>query len=263
MCQEESLSSFGSLVHIVARLRGPGGCPWDREQTHSSLKHHLIEECYEVLETLDQGDDEKLCEELGDVLMQVVLHAQIAQEEGKFNMGDVIESISSKLIRRHPHVFSDVQASDAEEVAHRWDRLKQAEREGGSILDGLPKGMPALACSHAMQQRAARVGFDWENEEEIVEKLVEEVKEIQQATDQQSKTEEFGDILFTMVNVGRRQGINSEEALRYANHKFRSRFAYMEQICQERGVALASLPLKEQDVLWEEAKRMLSLDSET
>lgn len=257
MPEKENLDSFAELLRIIARLRGPEGCPWDRAQTHTSLKPTLIEECYEVIESIDQGDSRKLCEELGDLLMHIVLQSQIAAESGSFDIKDVLQGISAKLIHRHPHVFGKSPAKDAREVTLKWEALKQEERNGASILSSLPKGMPALAYSQAVQRRAARIGFDWKEVDDIVDKLVEEVEELQQATEQQRKVEEFGDLLFTLANIARRLDIDLEESLRLANERFYRRFRYMEEACQKRGISLDGLSLEEQDKLWEEAKQNL------
>jgi tetrapyrrole methylase family protein/MazG family protein len=247
--------SFTALKKIIARLRGPDGCPWDKKQTHASLKPYLIEECYEVLQALDEGTPQKICEELGDLLLQIMLHAQIAAEAGQFNIDDVVRGISSKLIHRHPHVFGGQTVRDAGEVEVNWEALKQEEREEGeSLLAGVPEQMPALAYSQSIQRRVARVGFDWEKVEEIIDKLAEEVAEIRQAPDQQERAKEFGDLLFTLANVARRLDIDPEMALRSANQRFCHRFAYMEKLCRERGINFGSLSLDEQNVLWEEAK---------
>ena len=254
---KESLRSFDTLVNIIARLRSPEGCPWDRKQTHESLKPNLLEESYEVMETIDRNSHAELCQELGDLLLQIVLHAQIASDEKQFAIEDVIESINTKLIHRHPHIFGDEIAGDIHDVVQRWEDLKRQERGNASVLEGLPQGMPALAYSQAMQRRAARVGFDWESKDEIIDKLAEEIKEYRQATDKKEQEDEFGDMLLTMANIARRQEINAEDALRKSNEKFRRRFCYMEEVCDQRGIALASLPLKEQDILWEEAKHAL------
>jgi tetrapyrrole methylase family protein/MazG family protein len=251
---EENPCSFDTLVQIIARLRSPGGCPWDREQTHLSIKGNLLEEAYEVLEAIDEEDMGKLCEELGDLLMQIVLHAQMASEVGDFEIGDVIGGINDKLIRRHPHVFGDAEAKDAQQVIANWESLKREEGKG-SLLAGIPKGMPALAYSEAIQRRVARVGFDWKDVEGIIDKLAEEVTEIKKATDHQQRVREFGDLLFTLANIARRLDIDLEAALRGANERFYRRFSYMEQACQKRGIQLSSLSLEEQDALWEEAKR--------
>ena len=247
---------FRELKEIIARLRGPNGCPWDKKQTHTSLKPFLVEESYEVLQALDEGIPEKLRDELGDLLLQIMLHAQIATESGQFDIDDVVRSISQKLIHRHPHVFGGQKVKNVVEVEQNWETLKQEERvEGESILAGMPEQMPALAYSQSMQRRVAGVGFDWEKVQEIIDKLAEEVAEIKQAANQQEKANEFGDLLFTLANVARRLDIDMEMALRSTNQRFYRRFAYMEEACRERGVNLASLSLDEQNALWEEAKR--------
>ena len=256
MSLPENLSEFDTLLDIIARLRSPDGCPWDRKQTHASLRENLLEECYEVLEALDGGDSGKLCDELGDLLMQIVLHTQIAHEEGEFELGDVVKSINDKLIHRHPHIFGSKMVKDAEEVALNWEALKQEEREPGtSILDSVPGQMPALGSSHAIQRRVAQVGFDWEDVDGIIDKLTEEVGELKQAESQELKAREFGDLLFTLVNIARRLGIDSEASLREANQRFSRRFNYMEEVCRQRGLNFAELSFAEQNALWEEAKR--------
>ena len=249
---------FLELREIISKLRGPHGCPWDKKQTHASLRPFLVEESYEVLQALDEGSPEKLRDELGDLLLQIMLHAQIAAEAGQFDIDDVVRRISDKLIHRHPHVFGGQQVKDVVEVEQNWEALKQEERvEGESILAGMPEQMPALAYSQSMQRRAAGVGFDWEKVEEIIDKLAEEVAEIKRAADQQEKANEFGDLLFTLANIARRLHIDLEMALRSANRRFQRRFAYMEGVCQERGLNLANLSLDEQNALWEEAKKRM------
>jgi len=244
------------LVDIIARLRAPDGCPWDRKQTHASLRENLLEECYEVLEALDEGDSAKLGEELGDLLMQVVLHSQIAAEAGEFELGDVISSINTKLIHRHPHVFGSEKVKDAEEVALNWHVLKQEERETDtSMLDSVPKQMPSLGYSQEIQHRVAQVGFDWEDIDGVIDKLAEEVGEFKRADSQKQKEREFGDLLFTLANIARRLGIDLEAALRQANQRFYRRFTYMEEVCRKRGINLAELSFDEQNKLWEEAKK--------
>jgi len=256
--EKENRDSFAALKEIIAKLRGPDGCPWDKKQTHASLKPYLIEECYEVLQVLDEGTPQKLCEELGDLLLQIMLHAQIAAEAGQFSIEDVIRGISSKLIHRHPHVFGGQKVQDAGEVEQNWQALKREEREEGeSLLAGVPDQMPALAYSQSIQRRVAGVGFDWEEVEEIIDKLVEEVAEIKQAPDQQERAKEFGDLFFTLANVARRLDIDPEMALRSANQRFRRRFEYMEEACRNRVVSFGSLSFDEQNVLWEEAKRAI------
>ncbi len=256
MSLPENLRQFATLVDIVARLRAPDGCPWDKKQTHASLRKDLLEECYEVLETLDEGNSDKLCGELGDLLMQVVLHAQIAAEAGEFELGDVVNSINTKLIHRHPHVFGSKKVKDAEEVVFNWEVLKQAEREADtSILASVPKQMPALSYSQEIQRRVAQVGFDWEDIDGVIEKLAEEISELKRADSQERKAQEFGDLLFTLANIARRLGIDLEAALREANQRFYRRFSYMEEICRQRGLNLRELSFDEQNALWEEAKR--------
>ncbi len=251
----ENLSQFATLVDIIARLRAPDGCPWDRKQTHASLRENLLAECYEVLEALDEGDSGKLCAELGDLLLQIVLHTQIATEAGEFELGDVVKGINTKLIHRHPHIFGSQKVKDAEEVAHNWEVLKQEEREvDTSILDSVPKQMPALGYSQEIQRRVAQVGFDWEDIDGVIDKLVEEVSEFKQAANQQQKAQEFGDLLFTLANIARRLGVDLEAALREANGRFYRRFTYMEELCRQRGLNFGELSFAEQNALWEEAK---------
>ena len=256
MSLPENLSQFATLADIIAKLRAPGGCPWDRKQTHASLRENLLEECYEVLEALDEGDSGKLCTELGDLLMQIVLHSQIAAEAGEFELGEVVSSINTKLIQRHPHVFGSLKVKDADEMLLNWEALKKEERGSeASMLDNVPKQMPALAYSQEIQSRVARVGFDWEDIDGVIEKLAEEVSEFKRAESGERKEMEFGDLLFTLANIARRLGVNLEAALREANKRFYHRFSYMEKVCQERGVNFAELSFDEQNALWEEAKR--------
>jgi tetrapyrrole methylase family protein/MazG family protein len=252
----QDLSQFKTLVEIIARLRAPDGCPWDRQQTHTSLRSNLLSECYEVLEALDGNNSAELCEELGDLLLQIVLHAQIAADDKKFEIGDVIKSITTKIIHRHPHIFGSRKVKDAEEVMHNWEALKKEERgEGVSILEGVPKDMPALAYAYEISRRAVRVGFEWENIEGVIDKLVEEIREIRDSSSRGEKEREFGDLLFTLVNVARWEGIDAEAALRGANRKFYKRFAYMEELCRRRGLSLDKMSFEEQNKLWEEAKK--------
>ena len=255
MSLPEDLSQFTTLVDIIARLRAPDGCPWDKQQTHASLRKNLLEECYEVLETLDEGNSGKLCDELGDLLMQVVLHTQIATEAGEFELGDVVKSITTKLIHRHPHIFGSKKVKDAEEVALNWEELKQEERGGTSMLASAPKQMPALGYSQEIQHRVAQVGFDWEDIDGVIEKLTEEISELKRADSQERKAQEFGDLLFTLANIARRLGIDLETALRETNKRFYRRFTYMEKVCRQRGLNFGELSFDEQNALWEEAKR--------
>ncbi|MFC1942030.1 nucleoside triphosphate pyrophosphohydrolase [Chloroflexota bacterium] len=252
----EDLSQFTALVEIIARLRAPDGCPWDRQQTHTSLRKNLLAECYEVLEALDEGESSKLCDELGDLLMQIVFHADMATETGDFEMGDVIRGINEKLIHRHPHIFGTEKVQNAEEVSLNWEALKKKERgPDTSVLESVPKQMPALSYGQEIQRRVARAGFDWEDINGVIEKLNEEVREFEQAGNPAEKAQEFGDVLFTLVNFARRQGIDSEEALREANRRFYRRFTYMEEVCRRRGSTFQELSFEEQNALWEEAKK--------
>ena len=256
MSQPPDQDQFATLVSIIARLRAPDGCPWDRKQSHLSLRENLLEECYEVLEALDSGDPARLSDELGDLLMQVVLHAQIAREAGEFELGDILRKINSKLIHRHPHIFGSRKVKDADEVSHNWELLKQEEREAGaSLLDGVPREMTALAFSQRVQGRVARVGFDWEDSSGVIDKLAEEVTELTEATSHEEKAAEFGDLLFTLANIARREGIDLESALREANERFYKRFTGMEELCRKRGLKFSELSFDEQNELWEEAKR--------
>ena len=252
----QNLSQFATLVDIIAKLRAPDGCPRNRKQTHSSLRENLLEECYEVLAALDEADGEKLCAELGDLLMQIILHAQIATEAGEFKLEDVLKGINAKLIHRHPHIFGSLKVKDAEEVALNWEALKQEERvAGASILDSVPKHMPALSYSQSIQRRVAGVGFDWEDVDGVIDKLAEEVSEFKRADSQAQKVREFGDLLFTLANIARRLEIDLEAALREANQRFCRRFTYMEELCRQRGANFGELSFAEQNALWEEVKR--------
>lgn len=256
--EDELLGNFQVLVDIIARLRSPEGCPWDRQQTHLSIRDSLLEETYEVLQTLDNNDPPSLQEELGDLLLQILLHAQIASDNGHFDISDVIGTISKKLIRRHPHVFGDGKASEVSEVLANWEEIKKTERKDrASMLDGVPPAMPALAYSQAIQKRAARVGFDWDKDSGVVEKIAEEAREIAEAASSLEKEQEFGDLLFTLANLTRRQGIDLESALRGANQKFYRRFSTMERLCHERKTDLSEMNYEKQNDLWEEAKRMV------
>jgi len=252
----ENLEQFATLVEVIARLRAPDGCPWDRQQTHTSLRSTFLQECYEVLAALDEGNSGELREELGDLLLHVVLQSQIANEADEFKMEDVIRGINTKLIHRHPHVFGSKEVNDAEEVAHNWAALKQEEKgPDASILSSVPRQMPALGYSQEIQHRVAQVGFDWEDVDGVIDKLAEEIGEFKQADTQQQKAQEFGDLLFTLANVARRLDIDLEASLREANRRFYQRFTYMEETCRQRGVNIGDLSFAEQNALWEEAKK--------
>jgi len=254
-------SAFARLVEIMARLRGAGGCPWDREQTHSSLKSYLLEEAYEALEAIDQADDRQLCEELGDVLLQVLFHAQIASEEEHFGIEDVCRSLADKLVRRHPHIFAQEQADTSGQVLRNWERIKQAERQDQtlppSLLDGLPPALPALLRAQRLQDRAARVGFDWDRISGPLAKVEEEFAELRQAWENGSAAaaaEEFGDLLFALVNVSRFLKLSPEDALRQAAGKFERRFRALEGIFREQGRDLHDSSLEEMDRVWDRVK---------
>jgi tetrapyrrole methylase family protein/MazG family protein len=254
----DDVRRFDGLYAIVKRLNSPGGCPWDLEQTHESLRHYLLEEAYEALEAIDSGDSETIAEELGDVLLQVLMHNEVARRLQEFSFGDITEAISRKLIRRHPHVFGDATADTAEEVRRSWESLKKAEKPGGSILDGVPGALPALAQSQSIQGRARRIGFDWPDIEGPLAKLQEEIGEFARAAGASEREDEFGDILFVLANIGQRLGIDAEQALRLANTKFRSRFSVVEALARERGLDLKDLNLAGLDTLWDEAKASLA-----
>lgn len=246
---------FQAFQEIIARLREPdGGCPWDKQQTHKSLRPFLLQECYEVLEAIDNDDISELPSELGDLLLQIMLHSQIASERGDFDIGDVIKSISEKIVQRHPHVFEQKKAMNAAEVERHWETLKQGEGKS-SLLGGIPVNLPALAESWEIQQRVAQVGFDWDKAEDIVNKLVEEIKELKEAESKEQKEGEWGDLLFTLVNIARREVIDPESALRKANGKFRRRFTWMEEACRGKGLSFSKLNSLEQNKLWDQAKR--------
>ena len=275
---------FTKVVEIMAALRAQNGCPWDRKQTHESLKPYLLEEAYEVIETIDQRDDRKLREELGDLLLQVLFHSQIAAESGSFTVEDVIETLATKLIRRHPHVFrtgdSTGQASNSEHVLAQWEDIKRAEREAAgntqSALEGVPKILPALLRAYQIQARAARVGFDWPQSqaglEQILAKVTEEIGELREAlklnqvgTESESNRpdareeveNELGDLLFSLVNLARFLKANPEDALRRATNRFIDRFHLVEAQALAKGQSLTEMTLAEMDELWDEAKRRL------
>ena len=253
-----------ALPWIADRLRRPDGCPWDREQTHLSLRKHLLEEAYEVYDAIDGGATLDLAEELGDLLLQIVLHAQLAAEAGVFDMTDVEEAVGRKIVRRHPHVFGDAQVSTARDVNRQWEQIKRAEREEAetvtgsagvkSALDGISKSMPALAASQEMQERAANLGYDWPDIVGVVDKIHEELAELEAAATDEERREEVGDLLLVTVNLARRNGVDAEAALRAASDKFRGRFGRVERMARERNVQLRDLALTELDALWDAAK---------
>lgn len=247
---------FAKLVEIMARLRSPEGCPWDREQTHQSLRPYLLEETYEVLEALDQQQNGELCKELGDLLLQVVFHAQIAGEASSFTLSEVIAGITEKLIRRHPHVFGETKVNSAAEQRTLWEKLKKTEGKI-SVIDGVPAALPALQRAQRLQQKAGAAGFDWENVDQVIAKFNSELAELQQARrdgDARQLEDEFGDVLFSLVAVGRWLGLNAEDALRQACNKFSRRFRLVENKLAAAGEHFDSAPLEKLEALWEEAK---------
>lgn len=248
---------FVELLKVMAILRGPGGCPWDQKQNHRSLAPYLLQEAYEALEALESGFREELCEELGDVLLQIVFHAQIAREEETFDMGDVCRSIRDKLEKRHPHVFADSRVESPEEVTRNWEAIKRKEKgDRKSMLDGVSPHQPALLEAFELQSRAAAVGFDWPSIQGAVDKLQEEMEELQEEVDQnwQRAQEEVGDLLFAAVNVARFLGQDGETALRRTNRKFRHRFQKIEEELKQQGKEMEQSSLEEMDAIWENSK---------
>lgn len=254
-------TALESFQEVVAHLRAPDGCPWDREQTHLSLRTNLLEETYEALEELDAGNPQGLCEELGDLLLQIVLHAQIAHEEGEFSMADIVAGIYAKIVRRHPHVFGDVKVEGVSGVLQNWEKLKAAERQTNGqaevkgLLDGVPTSLPALAQAQEIQDRAAHVGFDWPEIEPVWAKVLEELEEVRQAGDDASRAGELGDVLFAVVNLIRWYKVDAESVLRQMNVRFRRRFKFIEKAARAQDRSLANLSFEEMDRLWEEAKQ--------
>lgn len=246
---------FDELVRVMAVLRAPDGCPWDREQTHMTLRRHLVEEAYEAVAAIEGGEDAEVCDELGDVLLQVVFHAQIAAEEGRFDIDDVAAAIVEKLERRHPHIFGDAIAETPADVIRRWDAIKRTEKPHGGLLDTIAPTLPALTYAEKISRRAVSVGFEWETVDDVWEKVDEEIAELR-ATEASSleAEDELGDLLFTVVNVGRKMGIDPEQALRSTCAKFIRRFSEMERIATEAGSDLAGMGIDEQEALWRRAK---------
>ncbi len=264
---------FEKLVAVQARLRAPNGCPWDREQTHQTLRTYLIEEAYEVLDALEGGNDAKFAEEMGDLLLQIIFHSQIANEENRFSVSDVIREIHDKMIRRHPHVFGATRAKDSAEVSRNWEQIKAEERRSNdnqahpnsqsapaketSLLDGVSPGLPATLQGFQLTRKAARIGFDWENVEGVFEKLNEEAEEVKNALsthDPKKVEEELGDMLFAVVNLSRFLKVDPEIALSRANAKFSRRFRAMERLARESGKEFKDLPREEMEALWNATK---------
>jgi XTP/dITP diphosphohydrolase len=246
---------FSDLLRIMHILRNE--CPWDREQSHESLKDLMVEEVYEAIEAIDQKNWDDLRKELGDILLHIVFHAEMAQENDHFDIGDVILGIQQKLIRRHPHVFGETRVSGTGEVLKNWEQIKKTENPDGSVLDGVPSSLPGLLRAQRMQEKAAGVGFDWPNWKGAWDKLKEEIDEFNDVLESENaakKADEFGDILFSMVNVGRYFGINAEDSLRLTNAKFQQRFSFIEKMASVRGKELKTMSLEEMDELWNQAK---------
>ncbi len=253
------LSAFNKLCEIVAKLRAPGGCPWDREQTHESLLPALIEEAYEVAGAVRASDDPNFREELGDLLLLIVMHAEIAREAGRFNIDDVLSGVRKKLIRRHPHVFGESDARDSGAVLKQWESIKRAEKTGKHYLDGLPAALPALMRAQKAQSKAARVNFDWAVVSDVIAKVEEEHSELKQAIasgDEQSIEDEVGDLLFAVVNLARKCKLDAESMLQTATDKFVARFNRLEDELQARGKRLGDVDLGELDAIWNEIKKM-------
>ena len=255
--------SLDPVVDIMARLRSPGGCVWDIEQTHRSLRRYIVEEVYEVLEAIELADSAKLCEELGDLLLQVVFHARVAEESGGFTMQNVVDTVTEKMVRRHPHVFGEITVRDAAEVVVNWEQIKKREKPGErtGVLDGIPVGLPALMAAYKLQAKAAKVGFDWAEIGPVWDKVAEELAELKEAAllpeaERALKSEEeLGDVLFAVVNLARFMGIEPETALNGTNNKFRRRFGYIEAQLNASGTAWEEMNLEKLDVLWDEAKQ--------
>lgn len=260
---------FERLVALQARLRAPNGCPWDREQTHATLRTYLIEEAYEVLDAMNSGDDAKFANEMGDLLLQIVFHSQIAEEQARFNIADVIREVHEKMVRRHPHVFGDKRAQDAAEVLRNWEQIKAEERQGNgagkkeekakSLLDGVPRTLPATMEGLQLTRKAARAGFDWEDTQGIFEKLREECAELRHAAETKDAAkveEEMGDLLFAAVNLARFLDVDPEIALKSANVKFSRRFREMERLAEADGKAFADVARADKEKLWDEAKQL-------
>ena len=258
--KEKPKYGFQDLVEIMKMLRAPGGCPWDREQTHKSIRQNFIEETYEVIEAIDTEDRELLKEELGDVLLQVVFHSEMESEKGSFDINDVCDGICKKLIVRHPHIFSDVKADTTDEVLSNWDKIKmqtKSQKTQSDAMDSVSKSLPSLMRSEKLQKKAAKVGFDWPDVNGALQKVEEETQELQKAIedgDKKGMEEELGDLLFSVVNVSRFLKVDSEEALYYACDKFTSRFKKVEALAKERGIDMESAPLSLLDSLWDEVK---------
>lgn len=266
-CAPEAGEQFAAFVDTIAALRAPDGCPWDREQTHESIAHNMIEEAYEAVDAIEQHDPAHLREELGDVLLQVVLQSQIAADAGEFTVADVCNDVNQKMIRRHPHIFGDAQAASADEVLTLWDSVKMAEKNAADerasqptgLLDGVPVSFPALMQAHKISRKAVAAGFEWESVEDVWAKVEEEIAEFKEACKNgtaQEKELEFGDVLFSLVNVARKVGVDAETALRASCRKFRERWAFMEGAAWGQGLRVEDLSMEELQQLWDQAKML-------
>ena len=255
--RSDFLDSFEGVMKLTAFMRSPEGCPWDREQTHESLKAGLIEECYELVEAIESAAAASVAEELGDLAINLAFHVRIAEESGEFARENVFGGLIDKIVRRHPHVFGDAEADSPEDVKRQWEAIKISERskDGRSSLDGVPRSMPALAYAQSVQERAARLGFDWTNVDGVLDKVAEEVSELKTADSDAEREAELGDILYSIVNAARWMGLDAEAALRGANARFHSRFGAMEQSAKGRGLSLSDVPMDEKEALWEASKR--------
>ena len=252
-------NSFEGLLRLIGRLRSPDGCPWDREQTRDSMRRYILEECYELLEAIDEGNTGRLAEELGDVLFHLAFQVQLGKEDGSLTEERVFQGVIEKLVQRHPHVFGGTDVADAREVESNWRAIKRQERPDAetSILEGVPKGLPALSYAQLLQERAAGAGFDWQELHGVIQKVQEELDELQRARSPAEREAELGDLLFSIVNVGRWLSADAEGALRRADARFRRRFTRMEKLSRERGVAFEGLTMAEKEALWQEAKDLV------
>ncbi len=254
--------AFSKLMRIVDTLMGENGCPWDRVQTRESLKPYLVEESYETLDALDSNNPEKIKDELGDLLYQILFHSKISENLNEFGISEVIENLSEKMVRRHPHVFAKEKLETPDEVIEQWEDIKKKEKtnkDNPSILDNVPKNLPSLARAQKLQKKAAKQGFDWDRIDDVLEKLNEEINEFKEALKRDNNkeiTEEFGDLLFVLVNIGRFKKIDAEEALRLTNKKFIQRFKYIEQKVKSSGKTLTETPLGQMEEYWQEAKKI-------
>ena len=258
MTDTKYAANYEGVVQVVDHLLGPDGCPWDKKQTHESLADMFLEECYELIEAIEEGDIGKMVEELGDVFFHVMFQLKLGEDSGKFTRDEVMGTLVDKLVRRHTHVFGDKQASGADDAIANWEEVKRQERaaSGASILDGVPKNMPALAYAQAVQGRAERAGFDWDSFQGVLDKVAEELSEIDAAGSDEEREKELGDLLFSVVNAARWLGIEAEASLRGTNRRFYQRYAIMERLSRERGLSFDALNMDEKEALWQEAKKM-------